>query len=219
MDHIIGSRPPQALHQFGVLLLFEEGLWDTQRMRTVELYAAVRRAVFVEGLSQREATRRFGLSRVTVAKMMRFSVPPGYRRQQPPRRPKLEPYLGIIDQILDQDVYASKKQRHTAWRLCERLRDEYGYGGGYTIVKDYVRQKRVSGQWSAPKLCSNSFLSPVSILSSRATPAQTRLAWRIPGWNVIFAYSSPAAKLPASLSHAPPKRKPHHPDIHRATAH
>ena len=115
-------------------------------MRTVELYAAVRRAVFVEGLSQREATRRFGLSRVTVAKMMRFSVPPGYRRQQPPRRPKIEPYLGIIDQILEQDVHASKKQRHTAWRLFERLRDEYGYGGGYTIVKDYVRQKRLSGQ-------------------------------------------------------------------------
>ena len=115
-------------------------------MRTVELYAAVRRAVFVEGVSQREAARRFGLSRTTVAKMMQFSLPPGYRRSQAPRRPKLEPYLGVIDQILDQDAHSSKKQRHSAWRLFERLCEEYGYEGGYTIVKDYVREKRVTGQ-------------------------------------------------------------------------
>jgi len=83
-------------------------------MRTVELYAAVRRAVFIEGLSQREAARRFGLSRVTVAKMMHFTLPPGYRRSRPPRRPKLEPYIGIIDQILDQDTHSARKQRHTA---------------------------------------------------------------------------------------------------------
>ena len=75
-------------------------------MRTVELYAAVRRAVFVEGISQREAARRFGLSRTTVAKMMQFSLPPGYRRQHPPRRPKLEPYLGIIDHVLEQDAHS-----------------------------------------------------------------------------------------------------------------
>ena len=115
-------------------------------MRTVELYAAVRRAVFVEGISQREAARRFGLSRTTVAKMMQFSLPPGYRRRQAPRRPKLQPYIGIIDQILDQDASTPKKQRHTAWRLFERLCQEYGYEGGYTTVKDYVREKRLSGQ-------------------------------------------------------------------------
>jgi hypothetical protein len=30
-----------------------------------------------------------------------------------------------------------KKQRHTAKRIFERLRDEHGYAGGITIVKDY----------------------------------------------------------------------------------
>ncbi len=34
------------------------------------------------------------------------------------------------------------KQRHTAKRIFERLRDEHGYGGGYTTVKDYVRVRR-----------------------------------------------------------------------------
>jgi hypothetical protein len=56
----------------------------------VELYARVRRAVMVDQMSEREAARQFGLARETVRKMLRYSVPPGYRRQLPARRPKLE---------------------------------------------------------------------------------------------------------------------------------
>ena len=51
-------------------------------MFVVEIYAAVRRFVFVEGKSRREAARVFGLSRETIAKMCRFSVPPGYVRSE-----------------------------------------------------------------------------------------------------------------------------------------
>jgi hypothetical protein len=65
----------------------------------------------------------------TVAKMRRFSVPPGYRRYRPPARPKLDRFTGIIDQILDDDASIAAKQRHTAKRIFERLRDEHGYGG------------------------------------------------------------------------------------------
>ena len=53
-------------------------------MKGVELYARVRFAVQIEGLSQREAARRFGIDPRTVAKMLAFSVPPGYRRRRPP---------------------------------------------------------------------------------------------------------------------------------------
>ena len=108
----------------------------------MEVYLRVRRAVMVEGMSIREAAREFGLHRDTVRKMLAYSVPPGYRRQSAPRRPKLEPYSGVIDQILEKDHSAPKKQRHTAKRIFERLRDEYGFGGGYTTVKDYVRGHR-----------------------------------------------------------------------------
>ena len=66
----------------------------------MELYARVRRAVQVEGMSEREAARQFGIARETVRKIQRFSVPPGYRRTKPIRRPKLGPWLGVIDQIL-----------------------------------------------------------------------------------------------------------------------
>src|SRR5215210_960423 len=111
-------------------------------MHTVELYAAVRRAVNVEGISEREAARRFGLARMTVRKMLQFSLPPGYRRS-PERRPKLAPYVGFIDQILQEDKQRLKKQRHTAQRIFERLREEQGYDGGITIVRNYVHQQKL----------------------------------------------------------------------------
>ena len=111
-------------------------------MYSVDVYLRVRRAVMVEGISIREAARVFGLHRDTVRKMLAYSVPPGYRQQNPPRRPKLEPYTGVIDRILEDDLKRSRKQRHTAKRIFERLRDEYGFDGGYTTVKDYVRENR-----------------------------------------------------------------------------
>ncbi len=72
-------------------------------MYKVDVYLRVRRAVMVEGMSIREAAREFGLHRDTVRKMLAYSVPPGYRRQTPPRRPKLEAYTGVIDRILDDE--------------------------------------------------------------------------------------------------------------------
>jgi transposase len=112
-------------------------------MKGVELYAQVRFAVQIEGLSRREAARRYGIDPRTVAKMLAFSVPPGYRRRRPPARPKLDRFTGIIDAILAADEERPKKQRHTAKRIFERLRDEHGYAGGISIVRDYVRGHRL----------------------------------------------------------------------------
>ena len=69
-------------------------------MFAVEVYAAVRRFVFLEGRSRREAARVFGLSRETVQKMCRFSLPPGYTRTVPISKPKLGALLPVIDAIL-----------------------------------------------------------------------------------------------------------------------
>jgi transposase len=71
--------------------------------------------------------------------MLQYAVPPGYQRQQPIKRPKLGPWLGVIEAILDDDKQRPAKQRHTAKRIFERLKEEHGFTGGYTIVKDYVR--------------------------------------------------------------------------------
>jgi transposase len=115
-------------------------------MFAVESYAAVRRFVFVEGRSRREAARVFGLSRETVSKMCRFSAPPGYVRARPAAKPKLGPLIGVVEAILEADRTAPVKQRHTAKRIFERLRDEHGYDGGYTVVKDHVRRQKARGR-------------------------------------------------------------------------
>ena len=112
----------------------------------MEIYGRVRRAVRVDGKSQRAAAREFGLSRDTVRKMLQYAVPPGYQRQQPIKRPKLGPWLGVIDAILNDDKQRPVKQRHTAKRIFERLKEEHGFTGGYTIVKDYVRAATLRSQ-------------------------------------------------------------------------
>jgi transposase len=96
-------------------------------MFKVELYGRVRRAVLVDGMSQRTAAREFGISRKSVRKMVAFSVPPGYRRDQPVKRPKLDAWVGVIDAILEDDKQRPAKQRHTAKRVWERLREEHQF--------------------------------------------------------------------------------------------
>lgn len=106
-------------------------------MFTVELYARIRHVVMVDGLSRREAATRFGVHRNTITKMLQYSIPPGYRRRERPASKKLGPQ---IDAILEADRSVHKKQRHTAQRIFERLRDERGFSGGYTIVREYVAE-------------------------------------------------------------------------------
>ena len=115
-------------------------------MKAVELYARVRHAVLIEGISERAAAGRFGINARTVSKMLKFSVPPGYVRTKPPFRPKLDEFTGIIDAILAADKDRPKKQRHTSKRIFERLRDEHGFMGKITIVKDYVAGWRQRSQ-------------------------------------------------------------------------
>jgi transposase len=111
-------------------------------MKAVRDYERVRRMYFREKRKKREISRITGISRKLINKMLAHPAPPGYRRRAPIRRPKLGPYIPKIDEILETDKGVRKKQRHTARRIFDRLREEYGFDGGYTIVKDYVREKK-----------------------------------------------------------------------------
>ena len=110
----------------------------------MELYGRVRRACHVEGMSVREAARVFGLHRDTVRKrrpepvegMLMYSLPPRYRRSEPAARPRLDPFTVVIDRILEENEARPGKQRYTAKRILERLREDRGFTGGYTIVND-----------------------------------------------------------------------------------
>ena len=105
-------------------------------------YDLVRRMHYRDGESRREICRRTGIHRKTINKMLDYSSPPGYRLGKKRPKTKLDPFIPIIDGILESDRSAPGKQRHTAKRILHRLRDEHGFTGSYTIVKDYVRDKK-----------------------------------------------------------------------------
>jgi len=104
----------------------------------MENWAEIRRRVLVDGLSKRAACRAYDIHWDTLKKVLEHPEPPGYRRTAPRPRPKLDPFLPVIHRILEDDKRAPKKQRHTARRIFERLRDEHGYRGGLTAVKATV---------------------------------------------------------------------------------
>jgi hypothetical protein len=75
----------------------DPGSVSPQKGRTPWSFTRVRRAVHIDQMSQREASRTFGMLRETVRKMLRFALPPGYRRKAAIRRLKLEAFTGVID--------------------------------------------------------------------------------------------------------------------------
>jgi len=96
-------------------------------------------------MSERTAAGHSGISRESVKNILMFSVPPGYQRMALIMRPKLVEFTEFIDEWLGGDVGQRRKLRNTAKRVFDRLRDEHGFTGGYTIVKDYVREQQRRG--------------------------------------------------------------------------
>lgn len=114
-------------------------------------WTEIRRKVLVEGASRRAICREYGIAFETLQKILAYAEPPGYRLGSPRPKTKVGPYLGVISQILADDRDAPPKQHHTSKRIFERLRDEYGYQGGITQVKEAVAaHRRTSGEVFVP---------------------------------------------------------------------
>jgi transposase len=105
-------------------------------------WTEVRRKVLVEGVSKRSIHRDYGIGHQALAKILANPEPPGYQMAEVRRKPVLGPHLATIDQILVDDKGAPPKQRHTARRIFERLRDEYGYTGCYSQVQTAVKSAK-----------------------------------------------------------------------------
>ena len=110
-------------------------------MFKVDVYLRVRRAVMVDGMSMREAA---GCSVCTGARCAkcwpirsRRVIVGRIHQRGPSWSPTPASSTGP-----SRTISGARKQRHTAKRIFERLRDQYGFDGGYTTVKDYVRENR-----------------------------------------------------------------------------
>ena len=117
--------------------------------RDMEKWTEIRRRVLRDGESIRGIQRETGLHFNTVKKVLTHSSPPPFKLKERPK-PKIGPFLDRIAEILSSDKDLPKKQRHTAKRIFEVIREE-GYQGGYTQVKETVRElKSVCREVSMP---------------------------------------------------------------------
>ncbi len=106
------------------------------------MWTEIRRKVLVEGASKRSILRDYGIGHQVLAKILSHPEPPDHQVGGPRQKPKLGEFLGVIDEIMEADKTAPTKQRHSGRRIFERLRDEYGYTGGITQVREAVAQAR-----------------------------------------------------------------------------
>ena len=105
----------------------------------MDQWIKLRRKIHNQEVSLRQLERDTGIHRQTLRKIRDNSQPPGYQRATPIEKTKIGPYLKRIKAIIKADKKIHKKQRHTAKKIWETLQSE-GFTGGYTIVKDAVRQ-------------------------------------------------------------------------------
>jgi transposase len=107
----------------------------------VELYAAIRFDWQRNQMSIRALADKYGVHRRTVREAVESPIPPP-RRNPPRSAPVLESVRELIDGMLAEDLAAPRKQRHTAKRIFERLRDEHHAQVSYSYVAKYVHRRR-----------------------------------------------------------------------------
>ncbi|MDP6718057.1 MAG: IS21 family transposase [Pirellulaceae bacterium] len=112
----------------------------------MDQYELIRRKHLVDGLSIRAISRELGHSRKTIRKAVKHATPPGYQRCQPVAFPVMDKVAPIVQAWLEQDRQRPAKQRHTAQRIYERLRDEHEFEGSASTVRRYVSKLKTTGQ-------------------------------------------------------------------------
>ncbi|MGH2904363.1 MAG: IS21 family transposase [Solirubrobacteraceae bacterium] len=108
----------------------------------VEQFEQIRRDRAQGGMSIRELAKRHGVHRRAVRQALESAVPPPKRQPRSRPAPKLGPYRAIVDEWLEADQKAPRKQRHTARRIHQRLVAEHGAAVSERQVDRYVAAKR-----------------------------------------------------------------------------
>ena len=109
-------------------------------------YELIRRKHVIDGLSLRAIALELGHSRQTIRKVLAYKTPPGYQRGQPVVLPVMGAVAGLVDAWREQDRQRPAKQRHTAQRIYERLRDEHGFKGSASAVRRHVAKLKATQQ-------------------------------------------------------------------------
>ncbi|MFD2796451.1 IS21 family transposase [Promicromonospora vindobonensis] len=105
-----------------------------------QLFAQIRRD-YRAGTTKRALKRKYHVAFETVEAALDSAFPQP-RRPLPDRGSRLDQFKPLVDQWLRADLKAPRKQRHTAKRIFDRLRDEHDADVSYFIVKKYVAMRR-----------------------------------------------------------------------------
>jgi transposase len=167
-------------------------------------WTEIRRRALVDGHSMRSVQKEFHLHWKTLRKILDRPEPPGSRQERPRAKPELGPFLPVLHQILEDDRKAPGKQRHTAKRVFERLRDEHGYQGGLTAVKDAGREGRREHTEVVAPLAHPPGDAQVDFGEAEVTldgrPTEVALfVMALPHSDAIFCYAFPRECTEASL--------------------
>jgi hypothetical protein len=92
----------------------------------MELWSEIRHRVCTDEINVRQACSEYHLNFRTICKIVRQLEPTPFHAPSARPKPVLGPFLAIVHKIIDDDRHAPPKQRHTARRIHERLRDEHG---------------------------------------------------------------------------------------------
>ena len=130
----------EPLYPFGLDETEREG---TEEMLTMSRIDEIRRAYFEEGKTISGISAEYALDRKTVRKYVMKedfnAVVPSVGREA--MQPKLDPYKKTIDEWLEGDMKARRKQRHTAKRVYDRLVETHA-GNGCLLDRQCYRVEK-----------------------------------------------------------------------------
>jgi transposase len=109
-------------------------------IKDMDTWTNIRHDILVDEMSRREACQKYNLNFRTIQKILKDPEPPDRPKEYARDKPKTGQFISVIHEILEADKKVHAKQRHTGKRIFERLRDEHGYTGGITVVRDEIRR-------------------------------------------------------------------------------
>ena len=113
-----------------------------RRKANVELFEEIRREYEFRIGTIQGVARKFGVHRRLVREALKQAIPTE-KPAVPRARPRVDPVASFIDEILQADRQAPRKQRHTAHRIFTRLQAERpSCPVAESTVRDYVHQRR-----------------------------------------------------------------------------